>query len=318
MMSLKLLTVLLVGFVVVLFVSPTHADVEVAEYPPADPAIIEDIVNRLNTLRTQRGLQPYQLHPLLNTAAQDQAMWLVETGLRGHRRPDGSTPRARVESAGYHHQGWCCGENYYMSIDATPDLVWNFWVNSRSHYNNLTNWNFKDVGIGMTTDGYRFSYVMVFATPFDPVQMVDASSSPPQAAPSAPEGTTITTGEYLVQAGENLFRIAQRYGVSVEMLAAANGIDDPRLLSVGQVLVIPGAGSQDAQAVAVVEPQGVLPTTPATAPDGTHVVQAGENLYRIAMRYGASVDALAAANGISDPRLLSVGQVLVVAEGGGQ
>jgi LysM repeat protein len=197
-----------------------------------------------------------------------------------------------------------------MSIDATPDLVWNFWVNSRSHYNNLTNWNFKDVGIGMATDGYRISYVMVFATPFDPVQLVDASPGPAaEAAPSA-EVTTVGAGEHLVQAGENLYRIALRYGVSVDALAGTNGISDPRLLSVGQVLVIPGGGLQVTEASV---PAEVPQAESVVAADGTHVVQSGENLFRLAMQYGVSVDALAAANNISDPRRLSVGQVLVVA-----
>ncbi|HLA44321.1 MAG TPA: LysM domain-containing protein, partial [Aggregatilineales bacterium] len=33
----------------------------------------------------------------------------------------------------------------------------------------------------------------------------------------------------------------------------------------------------------------------------THVVQPGENLYRIALRYGVSVQAIAQANGIANP-----------------
>jgi murein DD-endopeptidase MepM/ murein hydrolase activator NlpD len=44
----------------------------------------------------------------------------------------------------------------------------------------------------------------------------------------------------------------------------------------------------------------------------THVVAPGENLYRIALHYGVSVGRLMAANGISDPSTLRVGQVLVI------
>ncbi|MBK8010082.1 MAG: peptidoglycan DD-metalloendopeptidase family protein [Deltaproteobacteria bacterium] len=43
-----------------------------------------------------------------------------------------------------------------------------------------------------------------------------------------------------VQPGENAYRIAVQYGVSVESLAQANGLDDPTKLRVGQTLVIPG------------------------------------------------------------------------------
>lgn len=42
----------------------------------------------------------------------------------------------------------------------------------------------------------------------------------------------------------------------------------------------------------------------------THVVQPGETLYRIALRYGITVGALAAYNGLSDPTRIHVGQVL--------
>jgi murein DD-endopeptidase MepM/ murein hydrolase activator NlpD len=49
------------------------------------------------------------------------------------------------------------------------------------------------------------------------------------------------------------------------------------------------------------------------APAGrTHVVEKGENLYRIGLRYGVTADELASANGIDDPSQLEVGQRLVV------
>jgi LysM repeat protein len=68
-----------------------------------------------------------------------------------------------------------------------------------------------------------------------------------------------------------------------------------------------------------------VPTAPAAAPtavpptSGTiyHTVQAGENLYRIAQRYGTTVEAIMAANGITDARSLKVGQVLLIPVGGG-
>lgn len=44
----------------------------------------------------------------------------------------------------------------------------------------------------------------------------------------------------------------------------------------------------------------------------THVVQAGENLFRIALRYGADFDAVAAANGLASPYLIHPGQQLVI------
>ena len=48
----------------------------------------------------------------------------------------------------------------------------------------------------------------------------------------------------------------------------------------------------------------------------THVVQAGEYLSAIASRYGISSSALIRANGISNPDVLRIGQVLVIPSGG--
>lgn len=43
-----------------------------------------------------------------------------------------------------------------------------------------------------------------------------------------------------------------------------------------------------------------------------HVVASGENLYRIAVEYDTTVDAIVAANGIANPNLISVGQSLII------
>jgi peptidoglycan/xylan/chitin deacetylase (PgdA/CDA1 family) len=45
---------------------------------------------------------------------------------------------------------------------------------------------------------------------------------------------------YVVQSGDTLFSIAQRFGVTVEAIAQANGITDPTQLEIGRELFIPG------------------------------------------------------------------------------
>lgn len=188
---------------------------------------------------------------------------------------------------------------------------------------------------------------------------------------------------HVVRPGENLFRIALRYGVSVQAIATINGIVNPAMIYVGQSLVIPadadtsvlstptpvlatpdanalptptlGPATPDVSASASPTPT-LAPATPAaTSPDATstdatsapitptlimsptvaatqvppqtatpapvktpviakatrtHVVAAGENLFRIALRYGLTTRELAAANGISNLNSVYVGQVL--------
>jgi len=62
----------------------------------------------------------------------------------------------------------------------------------------------------------------------------------PAAAPAATVTPTRAAGRvHVVQAGENLTWIAQRYGVSVTALMRANNITDPNTIYVGQQLIIP-------------------------------------------------------------------------------
>jgi murein DD-endopeptidase MepM/ murein hydrolase activator NlpD len=53
------------------------------------------------------------------------------------------------------------------------------------------------------------------------------------------------TASHTVALGETVYHIAHEYGVSTDDLMSNNGLTDPRDLQVGQVLVIPGAGSDD-------------------------------------------------------------------------
>ncbi len=99
----------------------------------------------------------------------------------------------------------------------------------------------------------------------------------------------------VVQSGDSLSAIASDQGVSVAALMEANGITDPDRLQVGQRLLIPGRGT----------PVTTLPPLKVT-------VQSGESLSIIAARYEMTVSALAAANGITDPNRLSIGQELLI------
>lgn len=59
-------------------------------------------------------------------------------------------------------------------------------------------------------------------------------------------------------------------------------------------------------------PATPAPSTPPASGEQTHTVQHGDNLYRIALRYGVSIEALLQANGIDDPDDIKVGQVLKI------
>ncbi|MCZ2126409.1 MAG: peptidoglycan DD-metalloendopeptidase family protein [Anaerolineales bacterium] len=58
--------------------------------------------------------------------------------------------------------------------------------------------------------------------------------------PSAPVSAQNSGPVYIVQAGDNLYAIAERFGVSFADLLAVNNITNANLVSVGQALIIPG------------------------------------------------------------------------------
>jgi murein DD-endopeptidase MepM/ murein hydrolase activator NlpD len=109
-----------------------------------------------------------------------------------------------------------------------------------------------------------------------------------------PDGTSTI---HIVQRGENLFRIAQQYGTTVEAIAQANGITDTRFIEVGQRLLIPNVQ---------VDTPGV--NTP-------YIVKPGETLRTIALRYKSTLDSLAILNDLTHPATIYAGQSINVRQG---
>jgi len=127
-------------------------------------------------------------------------------------------------------------------------------------------------------------------------QQQDPTPVPPEPT-TAPTVAPVTTsgGMHTVAAGQTLFSIAQSYGLSIQELAAANGIVNPNVLSVGEELVIPAPGTV------------VVPETASV-----HIVRYGDTMFNIAQRYGLSVDALALHNNISNVNRIDIGQEIKI------
>lgn len=127
---------------------------------------------------------------------------------------------------------------------------------------------------------------------------------------------------HTVQAGENLYRIALRYGVTIASIAQANGISNVNLIFTGQQLTIPGAtddGGGDTDTGG--DDGGDTGDTGDTGGDtpaptgGTYTVQPGDTLGAIARNFGTSFQVLAQLNNIANPNLIFVGQVLNLPDG---
>lgn len=100
--------------------------------------------------------------------------------------------------------------------------------------------------------------------------------------------------QHTVKAGETLAKIGAQYNISWSLIATANGITNPNHIYAGQVLCIPST------------------TTPLPTCVAYHVVQYGETLYGIALRYGLSWTAVAQANNLANANTIYAGQRLCI------
>jgi LysM repeat protein len=154
---------------------------------------------------------------------------------------------------------------------------------------------------GLTTTTIRVGQVLIIPS---------GSSPAPTAKPGATTAPSANPGTYTVQPGDNLFRIALKFGTTVAAIQAANGLTSATI-RVGQVLKIPGgtSGSGSAPAPTATKASASAPT--AASNPGTYTVQPGDNLYRIALKFGTTVAAIQAANGLTSATI-RVGQVLKI------
>jgi len=106
--------------------------------------------------------------------------------------------------------------------------------------------------------------------------------------------------EYLVRNGDTLSSISAAVGIPVADLARANGLEDANWVPVGRLLSVPPVGSSA---------PGV-PNLVVNAAAGHYTVRSGDSLSDIALTLGVPIGQLAAANGISDPNLIRIGQVI--------
>ncbi|HEU4760454.1 MAG TPA: LysM peptidoglycan-binding domain-containing protein [Dehalococcoidia bacterium] len=117
---------------------------------------------------------------------------------------------------------------------------------------------------------------------------------------AAVRGSAADGQQHRVALGDTLWGLSQLYGVSVDTLVALNHIANPNLIIVGQLLELPGGSDPSPQA--------------APLPDGgVYVVQPGDTLSGISLRFNVSIDALQETNGIADPNLIIAGQRITIA-----
>lgn len=112
-----------------------------------------------------------------------------------------------------------------------------------------------------------------------------AISSPPRSVNAPRDGSVVpASGVVTVRPGDNVYLIAQRYGVTSRAVIEANGLRPPYLLRPGDRLRLPRSA--------------------------VHVVRSGDTVSEIAERYGVSMRSLVVLNELRPPYLIRVGDRL--------
>lgn len=134
----------------------------------------------------------------------------------------------------------------------------------------------------------------------DQVEPYNPPAQPSQGQSGGSGQGTSSGGAYVVARGDTLSKIAARFGTTVAALARANGISNPNLIRVGQVLRVDGQPSSSSS----------------TSTGATVTVVRGDSLSKIGARVGVSWQTLASLNGIRAPYVIYPGQVLKTTRSG--
>lgn len=156
--------------------------------------------------------------------------------------------------------------------------------------------------------------IAVTAPPIDSTPLatiIPTQVPPPELDPDSPCVHT-------VRGGDSIFRLSLVWDTTMDEVASLNDLDDVDVLSVGQLLRIPGCVFATPTTEPLPEP--TMPPTVTSIPQPLlpdsgppiHVVSAGETLESISLRYRADVNAIIELNNLTNPDQLSVGQELLL------
>lgn len=135
---------------------------------------------------------------------------------------------------------------------------------------------------------------------------------PPTATPTvtltlAPTFTPTPSGPitYLVEPGDTLSSIAEKFGVEVVLLMALNNITDPNQLFVNTEIIIPASEAQ-------LPTKTPLPENLFPGQKIEYQIQTGDTLETIAAQFNSTAEAIAELNEIEDLNTIFVGQIILV------
>jgi len=144
------------------------------------------IISLTNQIRAKLGLGELKESVILDQAAAAKAQDMLSSQYFAHISPDNKGLNYWLKSAGY---GFLfAGENLAMGFSDAPDVV-NAWIQSKTHYANMIDPDFTEIGVGMVTGAYKQYDTTFVAQMFGKPKTVQTAApiarvAPPEAKPS--------------------------------------------------------------------------------------------------------------------------------------
>jgi hypothetical protein len=149
----------------------------------------QDLVARINTFRSSRGLSTLAVSDTLAAAAKWMSIDMGSRNYFAHTSLDGRSPTQRMADAGYPAFGTWTGEDLAAGYTSSAEVM-NGWLNSPAHYAVLVNPRYQAIGVGR---GYAAGSTYGWYWTADFGGIVDAARATPVSRAPTPAVSRVAT-----------------------------------------------------------------------------------------------------------------------------
>ncbi len=151
----------------------------------------DKIITYTNDVRRQKGLTELTDISTLTVSADTRAKDMADNNYFSHKGPNNHTLAYFLKQSGYSYR--VAGENLAMGFSDAQSVV-NAWIKSPTHYANLIDSDYTQIGVGIEAGYYNDQPTVFVAQHFgDPSAIVPVSSTPESSTAVAPKKSTSNT-----------------------------------------------------------------------------------------------------------------------------
>lgn len=181
-----------------------------------------DLLAGTNAKRIENGLAPLRLNDKLSQAAAGKASDMFTKNYWAHYAPDGTTPWAFIDEAGYGYK--YAGENLARDFAVSSQVV-DAWMNSATHRKNILDSRFVDIGFAVVNGTLNNSettlIVQMFGTPAVGTAIAaagDSGKALPVYTPSKNEAVLLPAGEVVKKPLFNVSSLTKSMSIGLALM----------------------------------------------------------------------------------------------------